>query len=76
MKPILFKGSAVALVTLYEAGFLHSLGTTGAAAGFPNKNGTDAIVAVGTTGESATLTDEEHTAVIRFVWKRSRGGFL
>lgn len=27
--------------------------------------GTDAIVAVGTTGESATLTEEEHCAVIR-----------
>ncbi|MDD9893575.1 MAG: 4-hydroxy-tetrahydrodipicolinate synthase [Gammaproteobacteria bacterium] len=29
--------------------------------------GTNAIVAVGTTGESATLDNEEHVAVIRFV---------
>jgi 4-hydroxy-tetrahydrodipicolinate synthase len=34
---------------------------------FHVKNGTDAIVAVGTTGESATLNPEEHCAVIRRV---------
>ena len=34
---------------------------------FHIKNGTDAIVAVGTTGESATLNPEEHCAVIRRV---------
>ena len=28
-------------------------------------NGTDAIVAVGTTGESATLSEEEHCETIR-----------
>jgi 4-hydroxy-tetrahydrodipicolinate synthase len=32
---------------------------------FHIKNGTDAIVAVGTTGESATLDEEEHCHVIR-----------
>jgi 4-hydroxy-tetrahydrodipicolinate synthase len=32
---------------------------------FHIKNGTDAIVAVGTTGESATLDEEEHCYVIR-----------
>lgn len=34
---------------------------------FHIKEGTDAIVAVGTTGESATLTVEEHCEVIRLV---------
>jgi 4-hydroxy-tetrahydrodipicolinate synthase len=34
---------------------------------FHLKSGTDAIVAVGTTGESATLTEEEHIEVIRQV---------
>nr|CBA05199.1 dihydrodipicolinate synthase [Neisseria meningitidis alpha275] len=33
------------------------------------ENGTDGIVAVGTTGESATLSVEEHTAVIEAVVK-------
>ena len=36
-------------------------------------NGTDAIVAVGTTGESATLTETEHCAVIRQVVEIARG---
>ncbi len=34
---------------------------------------TDAIVAVGTTGESATLDVNEHTSVIKFVAHRVRG---
>lgn len=37
---------------------------------FHVKNGTDAIVAVGTTGESATLNPDEHCAVIRRVVER------
>ena len=32
---------------------------------FHIEQGTDAIVAVGTTGESATLTEEEHCIVIK-----------
>ena len=32
--------------------------------------GTDAIVICGTTGESATMTEEEHTATIRFAIER------
>lgn len=35
--------------------------------------GTNAIVAVGTTGESATLTVDEHCAVIRRTVERARG---
>jgi dihydrodipicolinate synthase/N-acetylneuraminate lyase len=37
------------------------------------EQGTDAIVAVGTTGESATLDVEEHSAVIGRVVDRSNG---
>ncbi len=40
---------------------------------FHVKNGTNAIVAVGTTGESATLDPEEHCAVIRRVVERVNG---
>ncbi len=36
-------------------------------------SGTDAIVPVGTTGESATLSHEEHCALIRFVVERVAG---
>jgi 4-hydroxy-tetrahydrodipicolinate synthase len=40
---------------------------------FHIENGTDAIVAVGTTGESATLTVEEHCDVIRQVVEQVNG---
>lgn len=36
-------------------------------------NGTSGIVAVGTTGESATLAVEEHLSVVEAVIKRSAG---
>ena len=32
--------------------------------------GTDAIIICGTTGESATLSEEEHSAVIRYAIKK------
>lgn len=35
-------------------------------------SGTDAIVAVGTTGESATLDMEEHVAVMKFIVERAQ----
>jgi 4-hydroxy-tetrahydrodipicolinate synthase len=40
---------------------------------FHLENGTNAIVAVGTTGESATLDHEEHCAVIRYVVRGVNG---
>jgi 4-hydroxy-tetrahydrodipicolinate synthase len=40
---------------------------------FHIEQGTDAIVAVGTTGESATLDEEEHCRVIQFVVDRVAG---
>jgi 4-hydroxy-tetrahydrodipicolinate synthase len=40
---------------------------------FHLEQGTDAIVAVGTTGESATLGEEEHCEVIRLVVEQVRG---
>lgn len=40
---------------------------------FHIENKTDAIVAVGTTGESATLNNDEHCKVIRLVVKFARG---
>ena len=73
MKPLIFSGSAVALVTpMKEDGsidyeVLDSLVDSHLA------NGTDAIVVAGTTGESATLTDQEHLDVIARVVHRVKG---
>lgn len=63
----MFKGSMVALVTP-----MHNDGSVDDSAladlvEFHIEAGTDAIVAVGTTGESATLTVPEHTHVIKRV---------
>lgn len=61
----MFQGSMVALVTP-----MHSDGSVDYAAlaklvEFHCENGTDAIVSVGTTGESATLEVDEHSQVIK-----------
>ena len=64
-------GSIVALVTPMHAGVhaetaLDELALARLVA-FHVENGTDGIVAVGTTGESSTLNEEEHLATIRRV---------
>jgi len=69
----MFHGSMVALVTPMQAD--GSLDYEGLArlVEFHIENGTDAIVAVGTTGESPTLDDAEHCAVIRRTVELVRG---
>jgi 4-hydroxy-tetrahydrodipicolinate synthase len=63
----MFHGSMVALVTPMSArGAIDSASLSGLIE-FHIDNGTDAIVAVGTTGESATLDHQEHCKVIRMV---------
>lgn len=69
----MFQGSIVAMVTP-----MHPNGDVDDAAladlvEFHVDNGTDAIVAVGTTGESATLDPEEHCHVIGRVVELARG---
>ena len=61
----MFQGSMVALVTpMREDGAVDDDSLAGLIE-FHVSQGTDAIVAVGTTGESATLDEEEHCALIR-----------
>ena len=65
----MFRGSLVALVTPMKAGVSPDTALDWAAlqrlVDFHVHNQTDGIVSVGTTGESATLTEEEHCEVIR-----------
>ncbi|MBT8419439.1 MAG: 4-hydroxy-tetrahydrodipicolinate synthase [Gammaproteobacteria bacterium] len=69
----MFQGSMVALVTpMYTNGELDYEGLARLVE-FHVGNGTDAIVAVGTTGESATLDEKEHCEVIRQVVAFARG---
>ena len=69
----MFKGSMVALVTpMLDDGAVDERALS-ALVEFHVEAGTDAIVAVGTTGESATLSVPEHTAVIEQVVRDARG---
>ena len=54
-----FKGSMTAIVTPFKNGRLDEKAFKGLIE-FQIKNGTDGIVPCGTTGESATLSYEEH----------------
>lgn len=63
----MFQGSIVALVTpMHDDGSLDEANLRKLVE-FHIEQGTDAIVAVGTTGESATLNEKEHCGVIRQV---------
>jgi len=66
-------GSMVALVTPMDAQGRLDWDSLGKLVDFHLEKGTHAIVAVGTTGESATLSVEEHIQVIEFVVKRVAG---
>jgi 4-hydroxy-tetrahydrodipicolinate synthase len=66
-------GSIVALVTPMHADGSVDWESLDGLVEFHIKQGTDAIVAVGTTGESATLSTEEHCAVIERVVKVTAG---
>jgi 4-hydroxy-tetrahydrodipicolinate synthase len=59
----MFKGSIVAIVTPFRSGKVDEEAFRGLIE-FQISNGTSAIVPCGTTGESATLSMEEHNRVI------------
>lgn len=62
----LFKGSGVALVTPFKDGKIN-YEKMGQLIEWHIENKTDAIIVCGTTGESATMTDEERKSTIKFV---------
>ena len=69
----MFQGSMVALVTpMHPDGRLDDEALARLVA-FHVEQGTDAIVAVGTTGESATLDHQEHAEVVRRVIELAAG---
>lgn len=63
----MFSGSIVAIVTPMQADGAVDFGALDRLVQFHLDNGTDGIVAVGTTGESATLDVAEHIEVVRRV---------
>ena len=73
----MFQGSIVALITPMQEGLAPDTGIDYEGLErlieFHIENGTDAIVAVGTTGESATLMEDEHCEVMRRTIEFARG---
>ena len=68
----MFKGSNVALVTPFKNGKLNDE-TYIKLIHFHIKNGTNGLVPAGTTGESPTLSHDEHERVIELCVKESNG---
>lgn len=72
MKKLLFSGSGVALVTPFlEDGV--NFDTLGELIEFQIENETDAIIICGTTGEPATMSEEEKKSVIKFTVDKVNG---
>lgn len=73
MKKSIFRGSGVALVTPMNDEGLINYNMLGELIEFHIQNKTDAIISCGTTGESATLTQEEHREIIKYTVDHVRG---
>jgi len=73
MEANMIAGSIVALVTPMHEDNSIDWESLNVLIDFHLKNGTNAIVAVGTTGESATLNPDEHCKVIDYVVKAVNG---
>ncbi len=70
MKNTVFTGAGVAIITPMNADGSINYDEFGRIIDFQIDNGTDAIIVCGTTGESATMTDEEHVECIRYCVNR------
>ena len=73
MKKPVFTGAAVAIITPMHADGSVNYDELGRIIEDQIAHSTDAIVICGTTGESPTMTDEEHTECIRYAVKKVAG---
>lgn len=71
MKNTIFTGAGVAIVTPMNDDGSINFDELGRLIDFNIDNGTDAIIICGTTGESATMTDDEHIECIKFAVERT-----
>lgn len=71
MKNTIFTGAGVAIVTPMNEDSSINFDRLGENIDYQIENGTDAIIICGTTGESSTMTDEEHTECIRYAVERT-----
>ncbi|MBP3415202.1 MAG: 4-hydroxy-tetrahydrodipicolinate synthase [Clostridia bacterium] len=73
MKKTIFTGAGVALVTPFNDDFSINYSKLDELVEFHIENGTDAIIACGTTGEASTMSREEHLSVVERVVNRANG---
>ena len=73
MKNTIFTGSGVAIVTPMNEDGSVNYDAYADLIDFQIENKTDAIITCGTTGESSTLSDDEHREVIRFAIEQTAG---
>ena len=73
MKNTIFTGAGVAIITPMNADGSINFDEFAKLIDDQINNSTDAIIVCGTTGESATMTDEEHRECIRFCVKHVNG---
>ena len=69
----IFKGSGVAIVTPFHEDRSINYDMMDQLIDYHCAKGTDSIIVCGTTGESATLTEEEHMECVKFVIDRVKG---
>ena len=68
----IFTGAGVAIVTPFNEDESINYDKLDELIDFQISNGTDAIIICGTTGESATMTEEEHAECVRFAIERAK----
>lgn len=73
MKQPIFKGAATALITPFDGRGHVDYGRFAELVEFQIREGIDALVVAGTTGEASTFGDEEHRDVISFVVRQTTG---
>ena len=73
MKNTIFTGAGVAIVTPMNEDGSVNYEAYADLIDFQIENKVDAIISCGTTGESSTLSDEEHREVIRFALEHTAG---
>lgn len=69
----IFEGAGVAIVTPFDAQGQIDFDAYGRLIDFQLQNGTDAIIACGTTGEPSTMTAQERESVIAYAIERVAG---
>ena len=72
MKKEIFRGAGIAIITPFTEDGIN-FDELGRILDDQIKGGTDAIIITGTTGESATMTDEEHRAAIKYAVEYVKG---